>query len=78
MRKVNTMLIAARNILADKSGDTYLRTGMRILTIIVIGAVVLIALAAIVDDTVLPYATTHWKGMFAQAPEAPTVDYAGT
>lgn len=78
MRKIDSMLIAASNALANKSAETYVDTGVKILIAVVVGAMLLAGLIFLFDETILPQATAKVKGLFDQTASYPGMDYSGT
>lgn len=78
MKKIDSMLIAAQNALANKSAETYVDTGVKILIAVVVGAMLLAGLIFLFDETILPQATSKVKDLFDQTATYPGMDYAGT
>lgn len=65
---VRMLPVSARAALANKSGEGYVDTAVKILMAVVIGALVLAGLYALFGDTVMPTLTERIQEMF---------DYAG-
>ena len=78
MHKIDSLLIAARNALANKSAETYVDTGVKILIAVVVGAMLLAGLIFLFDKTILPQATAKVQGLFDQTASYPGMDYSGT
>ena len=60
--------LAAKEAVANKSGEGYVDTGIKIIIAVVVGAVILGGLYALFKITILPRLNTEVSGMF---------DYAG-
>ena len=78
MKKIDSMLIAAQNAVCNKSAETYVDTGVKILIAVVVGAMLLAGLVYLFDKTILPQATAKVKNLFDQTATSPTPDYVGT
>ena len=77
MKKIDSMLIAAKNTLANKSAETYVDTGVKILIAVVVGAMVLAGLIYLFDKTILPQATEKVQGLFDETATLPAPGYQG-
>ena len=77
-KRIDAAMIAAKNTLANKSAETYVDTGVKILIAVVVGAMVLAGLIYLFDKTILPQATEKVQGLFDQTPSAPNPAYKGT
>ena len=51
--------------LRNESGDFYISDGVKIIIAVVLGALLLAALTAIFNDTVIPRITAEIEGLFA-------------
>ena len=79
MKKFDSALIAAQNSLNNKSAETYVDTGVKILMAVVVGAILIVALIALFDNTILPRVTEKVVALFDQADNTTfTPDYNGT
>lgn len=54
----------ARMILKNEAGDFYISDGVKIIIAVVLGALLLAALTAIFNDTVIPRITREIEGLF--------------
>ena len=77
-KRIDAALIAAQNAVCNKSAETYVDTGVKILIAVVVGAMLLAGLIFLFDETILPQATTKVKNLFDQTVSYPGMDYAGT
>ena len=64
MKKFDSKLIAARNAIANKSGEAYVDTGVKILIAVVIGALLLVGLAVLFNEVIMPAVEGKVTGMF--------------
>ena len=64
MKKFDSKLIAARNAIANKSGEAYVDTGVKILIAVVIGALLLVGLAVLFNEVIMPAVQGKVSGMF--------------
>ena len=64
MKKFDSKLIAARNAIANKSGEAYVDTGVKILIAVVIGALLLVGLAVLFNEVIMPAVQGKVQGMF--------------
>ena len=64
MKKFDSTLIAARNAIANKSGEAYVDTGVKILIAVVIGALLLVGLAVLFNEVIMPAVQGKVTGMF--------------
>lgn len=53
-----------RNILKNENGDFYISDGVKIIIAVVLGALLLAALTAIFNDTVIPRITSEIEALF--------------
>ncbi len=65
--KAGDMMLRAENILSDESGEGYVDTAIKILTAVVLGALLLAGLYALFSETVMPTLTQRVKDMFNYA-----------
>ena len=54
----------AKNILKSEKGDFYISDGVKIIIAVVLGALLLAALTAIFNDTVIPRITSEIEALF--------------
>ena len=59
--------VSLRTALSNRSGEGYVDTAVKILMAVVIGALVLVGLYALFDDTVMPTLTRRIQEMFNYA-----------
>lgn len=62
--KVFSATECARGVLANDRGDFYISDGVKIIIAVVLGALLLAALTAIFNDTVIPRITKEIEGLF--------------
>lgn len=55
----------AKSILKNEKGDFYISDGVKIIIAVVLGALLLAALTAIFNDTVIPRITNEIEALFA-------------
>ena len=67
LHKATMLAIKARMALANPCGEGFVDTAIKILTAVVIGALVLAGLYLLFDKTVLPTLTQRIKDMFNYA-----------
>ena len=67
MKKFDSKLIAARNAIANKSGEAYVDTGVKILIAVVIGALLLVGLAVLFNEVIMPLVEIKVGMMFDYA-----------
>jgi lipopolysaccharide export LptBFGC system permease protein LptF len=60
-------MLAAKAALADRRGEGFIDTAIKILMAVVIGALILAGLYALFGDTILPTLTQRIKDMFNYA-----------
>jgi hypothetical protein len=60
-------ILAAKAALADRRGEGFIDTAIKILMAVVIGALILAGLYALFGDTILPTLTQRIKEMFNYA-----------
>ncbi len=60
-------MLAAKAALADRRGEGFIDTAIKILMAVVIGALILAGLYALFGDTILPTLTQRIKEMFNYA-----------
>ena len=65
--KANDLMLRTKNILSDTSGEGYVDTAVKILTAVVLGALLLAGLYALFAETVMPTLTQRVKDMFNYA-----------
>lgn len=53
-----------KNVLQNESGDFYISDGVKIIIAVVLGALLLAALTAIFNDTVIPRITREIEALF--------------
>lgn len=56
--------VRAKLILKNEAGDFYISDGVKIIIAVVLGALLLAALTAIFNDTVIPRITKEIEGLF--------------
>lgn len=54
-----------RTVLQNERGDFYISDGVKIIIAVVLGALLLAALTAIFNDTVIPRITSEIEGLFS-------------
>lgn len=62
--RTRTAFLRARNCLFNERGDFYISDGVKIIIAVVLGALLLAALTAIFNDTVIPRITREIEGLF--------------
>ena len=62
--KTFSTLSKARSILKNDNGDFYISDGVKIIIAVVLGALLLAALTAIFNDTVIPRITSEIEALF--------------
>ena len=62
--KANNILLSASRSLRNEKGDFYISDGVKIIIAVVLGALLLAALTAIFNDTVIPRITQEIEGLF--------------
>lgn len=62
--KANHILLSAGRTLSNEKGDFYISDGVKIIIAVVLGALLLAALTAIFNDTVIPRITQEIEGLF--------------
>ena len=65
--KVQVLKVRAAMVLADKKGENYVDTAVKILIAVVLGALLLAGLYALFNDVVMPTLTNRIQGMFNYA-----------
>ena len=63
--KVFSATECARGVLVNDRGDFYISDGVKIIIAVVLGALLLAALTAIFNDTVIPRVTKEIEGLFS-------------
>ncbi len=63
--KVSSATERARSVLVNDRGDFYISDGVKIIIAVVLGALLLAALTAIFNDTVIPRITQEIEGLFS-------------
>ncbi len=63
--KTATSAVRARMILKNEAGDFYISDGVKIIIAVVLGALLLAALTAIFNDTVIPRITREIEALFS-------------
>lgn len=62
--KAAASAVRAKLILKNEAGDFYISDGVKIIIAVVLGALLLAALTAIFNDTVIPRITKEIEGLF--------------
>lgn len=62
--KTFSTISKARSILNNENGDFYISDGVKIIIAVVLGALLLAALTAIFNDTVIPRITSEIEALF--------------
>ena len=62
--KAFSTICNAKNILKSEKGDFYISDGVKIIIAVVLGALLLAALTAIFNDTVIPRITSEIEALF--------------
>ena len=62
--KTTNMATRIRGILQNERGDFYISDGVKIIIAVVLGALLLAALSAIFNNTVIPRLTTEIESLF--------------
>lgn len=62
--RTRTAFLRVRNCLFNERGDFYISDGVKIIIAVVLGALLLAALTAIFNDTVIPRITREIEGLF--------------
>lgn len=65
--KIQVLKVRAAMVLADKKGENYVDTAVKILIAVVLGALLLAGLYALFNDVVMPTLTNRIQGMFNYA-----------
>ena len=65
--KAQVMKMRAAQVLADKKGENYVDTAVKILIAVVLGALLLAGLYALFGDVVMPTLTNRIQAMFNYA-----------
>ena len=65
--KAQVMKMSAAQVLADKKGENYVDTAVKILIAVVLGALLLAGLYALFGDVVMPTLTNRIQAMFNYA-----------
>lgn len=73
MRKIRNFVTAkaasalnrSRAVLCNEDGDFYISDGVKIIIAVVLGALLLAALTALFNDTVIPRITQEIQGLFS-------------
>ncbi len=68
-QKITSVCVNTRMAVANKRGEGYIDTGVKIIIAVVIGGVLLAGLYTLFNTSIIPTMTTKITGMF---------DYAGT
>ncbi len=63
--KVSSATERTRGVLVNDRGDFYISDGVKIIIAVVLGALLLAALTAIFNDTVIPRITQEIEGLFS-------------
>lgn len=62
--KLLSTIFQTRSILKNEKGDFYISDGVKIIIAVVLGALLLAALTAIFNDTVIPRITSEIEALF--------------
>lgn len=62
--RTKSLILRAKNCLFNEKGDFYISDGVKIIIAVVLGALLLAALSAIFNDTVIPRITREIEGLF--------------
>ena len=65
--KVMSIKAKAVEVIATKTAETYVDTGVKVLIAVVIGALLLALLYALFEDTIMPSVVTKVQGLFNYA-----------
>lgn len=63
--KAASALSRSKAVLLNEDGDFYISDGVKIIIAVVLGALLLAALTAIFNDTVIPRITQEIQGLFS-------------
>lgn len=61
---INNLIRRAKGLVMNERGDFYISDGVKIIIAIVLGALLLGALTALFNDTVIPRITREIEGLF--------------
>lgn len=64
MAKANSALARTKAVLLNECGDFYISDGVKIIIAVVLGALLLAALTALFNNTVIPRITHEIEGLF--------------
>lgn len=64
LNKVHSSVNHAKSILLNERGDFYISDGVKIIIAVVLGALLLAALTALFNDTVIPRITREIESLF--------------
>ena len=64
LNKVHSSVKHAKSILLNEGGDFYISDGVKIIIAVVLGALLLAALTALFNDTVIPRITREIESLF--------------
>lgn len=64
LNKVHSSVNHAKNIILNERGDFYISDGVKIIIAVVLGALLLAALTALFNDTVIPRITREIESLF--------------
>ena len=64
LNKVHSSVKHAKSILMNERGDFYISDGVKIIIAVVLGALLLAALTALFNDTVIPRITREIESLF--------------
>ena len=64
-RKATAVTAKAKNALANQRGDFYISDAVKVIIAVVLGALLLAAITAIFNDTILPRIITEIQGLFS-------------
>lgn len=62
--RTQTAILRAKNYIFNERGDFYISDGVKIIIAVVLGALLLAALTAIFNDTVIPRITREIEALF--------------
>lgn len=64
LSKMHSSVNHAKNIILNERGDFYISDGVKIIIAVVLGALLLAALTALFNDTVIPRITREIESLF--------------
>lgn len=63
--KFNSMIVSAKNAVADRKAEGYVDSGVKILIAVVIGALLLAGLYTLFNSTIMPTVTSKITSLFS-------------